>query len=154
MSLKDWIPICIAALSLLVSALTFYLQKRDKKEILKITSGLGFTVSSMESSENKFFLEAANVGERVVTLSSFGFRMPNKQVLILPFGNQHVSLPHELHPGKSCTMYMPVTSAIEAIVQQGYRGTVKLMPQFSAQSGAKFRGKPLKFNLGAWSPET
>lgn len=153
MQLQGWLTIGIAALSLVVSALTLFLHFRQKKEQIRVTASLGFQVSPMSVSETQFHLAAANVGERNVTLSSFGFRMPNKQVMILPFGEQHVRLPHELQPGKSCTMYMPVASAVEALVGQGYKSKVKLVPQFAAQSGVTFRGKALRFNVAAW-PQT
>jgi len=148
--LKDLLAIVIAATSLFVSVFTLWLQRRDKKEKLRIKASLGFTVGYGGAGEPLVIIEASNVGERPVTISSFGLLLPNKQVLIYPFARQHVQLPYELRPGKSCSMHIPAKEVAKAVKEQGYSRQVKLKPQYSAQSGAKFTGKYIKFNSAAW----
>ena len=150
MDAKDWIPIAISALSLLVSAYTLYMQHRQNKECLKVKLSTGFTASHGHVSETMLLAEAANIGGRSVTVSSYGLQMPNNKVLVFPFRGQHVKLPHELLPGKSCTMVMPIQEVARALLEDGHT-EVKLILQFSAQSGEKFSAKPYKFNAQAWA---
>ena len=150
MEAKDWIPITISALSLLVSAYTLFMQHRQTKERLKVTLSTGFTVSHGDVSEAMLLAEAANVGGIPVTVSSYGLQMPDKKVLLFPFRGQHVRLPHELLPGKSCTMLMPIQEVARTLMEHGH-AEAKLILQFSTQSGQKFSAKPYKFSAQAWA---
>lgn len=150
MDTKDWMPITISALSFLVSAYTLFMQHRQTKERLKIKLSMGFTASSGYVSESMLFAEAANVGDKAITVSSYGFQMPDKKVLLFPYRQQHVTLPHELLPGKSCTMIIPTQEVARALVEHGH-SEVKLVLQFSTQSGKKFSAKAYKFDALTWS---
>jgi uncharacterized membrane protein YjgN (DUF898 family) len=104
MEAKDLIAIFIATLSLFVSVYALYLQHNQHNERLKVKGSFGFLATQGDLSEGMVLLEASNIGHRSITISSFGLAMPNKKVMLLPYRQQHVSLPHELLAGKSCTM--------------------------------------------------
>lgn len=149
MDVKDWIPIAISGLSLLIAGYTLLMQLRQTKERLKVRLNMGVTASVGYVSESMLLAEAANVGDRPVTVSSFGLQLPDKKVLLFPYKQQHVNLPYELLPGKSCTMVMPAQEVARTLVEHGH-SEVKLVLQFSAQSGKTFKAKAYKFNAEAW----
>ena len=152
MDAKDLIPIIVSILSLLIAAYTLYMQHRQKHEIVRVKASMGFLASPGDLSETMILLEAANVGERPVILSSYALRLPDKKLLIFPFRPQHVQLPHELLAGRSCTMAMPIKEVVRQLQANGNIGTSKVIPQFSTQAGRVFKGKPLKVkNLLQWA---
>lgn len=150
MEIKDWIPITISALSLLVSAYTLFIQHQQFKERLKVKLSTALTLEHGDVSEPMFVAEVANIGQRSITVSSCDLQMPNKKVLLFPLWGQHVNLPHELLPGKSCKMLMPIQEVALALLGLGH-AEVNLVLQFSTQSGKKFSSKPYNFNAHAWA---
>jgi hypothetical protein len=134
----------------LLSAYTLYMQHRQNKERLKVKLSTGFTASPGHVSETMLLAEAANIGGRPVTVSSYSLQIPDNKVLQFPYLGQHVPLPHELLPGKSCTMAIPIQKVARALLEHGH-SEVNLILQFSAQSGEKFSAKPYKFNAQAWA---
>lgn len=151
MEAKDIIAIFIATLSLFVSVYALYLQHSQHNERLKVKGSFGFLAAQGDLSESMVLLEASNIGHRSITISSFGLEMPNKKVMLFPYRQQHISLPHELLAGKSCTMFMPLIEIARALAREGVPESAKIIPQFSTQSGKIFSGKPIKVkNLLAW----
>lgn len=152
MEAKDLIAIFIATLSLFVSVYALYLQHNQHNERLKVKGSFGFLATQGDLSEGMVLLEASNIGHRSITVSSFGLAMPNKKVMLLPYRQQHVSLPHELLAGKSCTMCMPLIEVARTLAREGVPENAKIIPQFSTQSGKIFNGKAIKVqNLLAWA---
>jgi hypothetical protein len=45
---------------------------------MKVKATMGFITSLGDISETMIIIEAANIGERMATVSSFGLRLPNK----------------------------------------------------------------------------
>lgn len=147
---KDWIPIFISAVSLGVSAYTLFMQHRQTRERLKITLSMGFTASPGYVSESMLLAVAANIGDKPVTVSSYGLQMPDNKVLLFPYRQQHITLPYKLLPGESCTMIMPAQEVALTLLEHGH-SEVKIVLQFSAQSGKKFSAKAYKFNASEWA---
>ena len=144
--MKDWIPIAIALLSLLVSVGALWLQYRQKTEQLVVKGTGGFFTYPHGLGPPMVFVEGANRGERAITISSFGLKLPSSKVLIYPAAPQIVRLPHELAPGKSCSLAIPAREVAEALRAEGLDGTVKLIPQLSTQSGRVVSGRKIKFD--------
>jgi len=151
---KDWLPIAISLLGLVVAAVALWLQHRQKSEHLVVKGSMGFFTYDHGLGAPMVFIEGANRGERQVTVSSFGLKLPSGKVLIYPAAPQVVRLPHELASGKSCNLAMPAKDVAEALRAEGFSGWVRLKPQLSTQSGCVVSGTRLKFDASSSFAET
>jgi len=47
-------------------------------------------------------------------------------------------------------MYIPIRSVARGLVENGYRGTVPVRPEYTAATGAVYSGKPIKVHTEDW----
>lgn len=148
--LKDSVTALVAFYGAILATITFVAQRREKIARLQVRGALGFQASAMGASETFLMLEAANIGHIPVTLSSYGLGLPDGRTIIMPFSQQPVQLPHELTTGKSCQMHYPIRELAEGLLEHGYHGKVKLIPQFSDQTGKVHKGEAIEANVESW----
>jgi len=144
---KDWITLVIALAGFCLSLYVAIVQRRDKRELLRIDVNPGVHTQGSSVSSLLCVITARNVGERTVTLSNFGLILPSGQQIIDATTPQQHPLPYALVAGASCTMLMPFSNAVEAAVRAGYSGLIKVRPYFDAQSGKRHIGNPNRLQV-------
>jgi hypothetical protein len=147
MDTKDLITLSIAGYAACLATYTFIVQRRDKNPKLKITTKWGVIATvGVGASEKMLFLYAANVGEKPMTIASWGLKLPDKSSFFIPNPLvESTRLPHELTVGKSCTVVMSVEELEQSVRKTEYKGRVKLIPWFSDQTGKIYEAKSFQF---------
>ncbi len=145
------VTLLLAFYGALLSTFVFITARLDQRPRIRTSVNLGFTVGLAGASGNLVLLEAANVGRIEVTLASWSIRIPSKRKLVFPMLAQLVLFPHELKPGKSCTVHIPLDQLIGPLKKEGYGPTTKLVPEFTDQTGVVHKGKRLKLNNTWWA---
>lgn len=80
-----------------------------------------------------------NTGDRPITLSSWGFELPNKNYITGPvFFPEPVRFPYKLHPGESITVAMEKSKIAAQLEQAGYADTACLLGFFRDQIDNKY----------------
>jgi hypothetical protein len=110
-----WIFAGITALvALYGAALSTYslvASRRDKKRQILVTISHGVMVPAGVPT-HAVFLQAANPGDRAVTLEFATLTLPNGWNVFLPRSNSAVAFPYELPEGKSCTCWINLNPKI------------------------------------------
>lgn len=118
------------------------MQFRSKRENLKIIFKMGaITYTSGGLGEWQYFIEAINVGERTVTVSSAHLKLPNNKYISFPFVQPHLSLPYELTMGKNCLIGISSKQLGYSLIDAGYQGQINVIPQVITQGGKTFSAK-------------
>jgi hypothetical protein len=102
-----------------------------------------------EGLRDVFYLEAANVGERPVVLSGATLHLPEQRLSVemIPgmWGAQgYIRLPHELVPGRNCSVWVEADKVVRGLRGQGISGQVKVVGTYRDQTGNEYRSKPLE----------
>jgi hypothetical protein len=130
-----------------------YVQAKQNEPNIKVSTNVGFISIGRYAGKNEIYLKAANHGRVTVTLSSYGFKLPDKQNMI--FEANEVSgknFPCELEPGKSCGLGRNIVSFAKSLQKRGYRGKLKIVGYFCDQVGNEYlMKKAYPFDVEGWA---
>jgi hypothetical protein len=140
----------VALYGAILSTHSLLLARREKARTIKVSISNGFLTFGPRLSELMILVEAANPGERTVTLHAPTLRLPDGKQMLLPFGNSSVSFPYDLPEGKSCTAWIEAKEIAADLREHGYSGTVKFRAQFRDAVGNSFISKPWSFDINEW----
>jgi hypothetical protein len=155
MSLTDWAAAYGAVLSTILAlfgAIRWFLERREKQPRIQVTTKLGFsTVPGMPGiSDYLMFFEAANVGERPVTLNIPCLLLPDGRYLWLLRAERHEAFPHELLPGRSCMLWEELKGLARSLSEQGFSGEIKVVCIFKDAVGNSYKSKRMSFDVDHW----
>lgn len=126
------------------------MQFRSKREILKVNLNMGvMTYSNGGFGEWQYSIEAVNIGERPITIRSAELKLPDAKFLAFPNVQSHLNLPYDLTMGKSCFLVVSLNEIGHSLMQAGYQGNIKVVPQFKTQGGNTFSGKEVEIDIDA-----
>ncbi|MCZ7622717.1 MAG: hypothetical protein M5U24_09570 [Candidatus Kuenenia sp.] len=131
MELKDILTLLVAAYAALLSTYVAVVQRQDKAPRVKVRTSYGFLTAGPQISDTHILMEAANIGEKPVTLSSVGLLLPDGSQFINSSNNSTHRLPCELTHGKNLTMWFDVKPLAVQLKQRGYSSVIKLSGRFS-----------------------
>ena len=121
-------------------------------ERLRITMHLGFAAVGTTTSETLLYLEAANIWDKPVTISSIpSLMLADDMQLILVGAGKSENLPCEILPGHSFQVWQEVRKIARDLHKEGYSGNIDLIGQFIDSVGNSYRSNPFPFDLDAWS---
>lgn len=94
-------------------------------------------------------IEAANTGQRAVTVSMPVLELPGGQhmAFIDGFAHQTMSFPARLEPGSGCSVLVDLATVIHSLQSSGRRGAVELRASFSDNAGHSFRSEKFEFDI-------
>ncbi|MGB9845867.1 MAG: hypothetical protein ACPLF9_08930 [Methanothermobacter tenebrarum] len=151
MAWTEYIIAAVAVYGACLSTYTLCVQIIRNRPKVKVKISQGFLTSSMgRLSASMLFLSASNLGQKTVTLSSFGIRIPYNKQLIIPNPEGDVRFPHELLPGKSCQIWIEVSEIVETLKSEGFSGKINLIGFYRDQTDRTYRSKPFNFDISAW----
>jgi hypothetical protein len=125
---------------------------RDKRRVVRVSASRGFPVIGPDLGPEMIVLEAVNSGNQSVNLKSAGFRFPDSRQAILPQAQGTVRLPYELKGGDGCNVWADPRDLAFQLRNQGFAGTLKLVPFYVDALGRKHNGKPFDFNIETEHP--
>jgi hypothetical protein len=140
-------------IGLLLSIWNTYVQTQQEKPYIKVGVNVGFMSIGSLCGATQLYLKAANHGHKPVTLSSWGFKLPDKQELFFTAEEiSGMSFPCELAPGKSCSLPRDIVSFAQSLKKRGYGGNIKLVGFFRDQLGHEYQmKKAYRFNVEDWA---
>lgn len=154
MSQAGWIlSLATAIVALYGAALSTYsvvAARRDKKRRVFVSLSPGVIGFANQPSASVVFIQAANPGDRAVTLQPGTIELPKGDHIFPPQSHSNVTFPFELPEGKSCSCWIETADLARLLAEQGYRGRVKLVGCFRSAVGTEYRSKPIKFRVEEW----
>jgi hypothetical protein len=141
----------VAAYGAILATYNMIMRSREKKSIVHVKISLGFITFALGgTSEEMIFLTASNPGQKVVTLSSQGFILPNGMSLVIPSPQSDTTFPCELLPGKNCQIWIGAREMTRTLKANSFSGKVRLIGFYRDQVDRIFKSKPFKFNVYDW----
>jgi hypothetical protein len=152
LSLTDWIAAYGALLSTILAVLggvRWFLEKRPR---IQVTSKLGFMTAPGQSGTSDYliYFEAANIGERPVTLSIPYLRLPDGRNLWMPKVQRLVPFPHDLLPGKKCMVWEELRGLARGLSEEGFSGEIMVVCMFDDAVGNSYKSKPIRIGIDHW----
>jgi hypothetical protein len=147
---QNWQWLVMAAVAVygaLLSTYNAYVARKQRKRQVKVWLSYGMLTNGPELSENMLLLSAANAGHRTVTLTSYGFRLPDGRQLVAPVPQGNASLPCELTEGKSCMFWMSVQEVSQQLKRNGFSGTVRIKGFYRDAVDGLHSSKPFSVNI-------
>ena len=95
-------------------------------------------------------VKAANPGSQPVTLTSWGFLLPNGSTLVTVMNvvDGTVRLPYRLGPGDNCMHWMERSEIAKVLLRDGFRQQrVELVAFYSDALDIKYKSKAMRFDL-------
>jgi hypothetical protein len=151
-STGETVTAIVAIYGALLSTYTFVAHQIEKKPKMrvKISTGLSFMPDGT-ASPSMVYLTASNIGQRPITLSSYGFQLPNKMTMFSPRLLPWVQpLPHELLPGTSYRMSLYASALAQSAKEQGYSQKVILIGWYEDAVSRKYKSKAFRLTLEGW----
>lgn len=147
----DYTQILIAIVALWGAALSTYtltINIRKEKTRVKVDLKFGFLTYGPDLSSQMLFLEAANIGNKEVTMSSCALRLPTKQTLVFLDPQTNKKLPHKLPPGESLSVWSTESDITERLRSAGFKNAVKIRGVYRDAIGNSYISKSKKLPLG------
>ena len=104
------------------------------------------------TSDAMVFVEAANPGQKPVTLSSVGFILPFQSKVFLRQPQGTVRIPCELAPESSCQIWIGAREMAALLRSHGLSGKLKVVGFYADQVGRTHKSKPFEVDADFGSP--
>src|SRR5713226_2289552 len=138
MTTKDIIFIALGAWGAILSTYNWLRDLHDRQTRLKLSVAIGRIGDGRgHISQPLVNCTIANPSRNTITISTFGFALPNKKILAypLPIG---ASLPLELAPGKSGMLAVDMADLADLARAEGFSGPVNITPICCDQIGKRY----------------
>ena len=116
-------------------------KRSEGRPRIKVSQSPGFRVGPLGPSDTLCLLEAQNHGVCAVTLSGFGFQLPDSRYLVFQDELGRVPFPVKLEPGSSAQVGMFYRNLVGSLASEGYAPGTRLQPYVRDQLGRTFKGK-------------
>jgi len=89
-----------------------------------------------------------------LTLSSFGFLLPDGEKFVFRHHPRSVSFPLELGAGESCDLWISAMELARELKQRGLAGRVRIVGFFTGEDGRTYRSRAVSFDTDYWAKLT
>jgi len=89
-----------------------------------------------------------------LTLSSFGFLLPNGEKFNFRHHPRSVSFPLELGAGEGCDLWISAMELARELKQRGFAGKVRIVGFFTDEDGRTYRSRAVSFDTDYWAKLT
>jgi len=142
MDSTDIITALVALYGAILSTVVAVREWKAKRPKIKVKTSMGFLdLGRGNLSDAMVFVEAANPGQREVTLSSVGFILPLQRKVFLRQPQGSVRIPCELAPESSCQVWIDARELAALLRSNGFSGTLKLVGFYGDQVGRTHKSK-------------
>ncbi len=134
--LAQTVTAIVATAALIVSVLSLYLQRRDKRPRLKITGSLStFTDGDFNPGEHVYMLGVANRGSIPVTVTQLYIWYSRSWKFVFPEIRGTRPLPCRLDPGDGSSWWVGYEALREALRRSGLKGKVTIKIEATDATG-------------------
>jgi hypothetical protein len=143
---KDIVLAVIALYGASLATMNYFTMKKKDQRQVKVTTSTLVPTSGITEGVAYLRLQATNVGQRSVTVSSLylelegGGAMHPTSMGTLP-GVRDTQLPATLADGQSAFWVMPYEDVYGSLAESGRNGVVKATPVCQDSSGTSYRGE-------------
>lgn len=147
MEWTNWITAFFALYGAILSTHNLISSRRDKRRRVKVEFSMGLWGGAPETT--MLFLEVSNPGHIAATIQPPGIQLPKRGgTIVFPDPRSDVQFPHDLLPGKKCTVMVPLEKLKNQLKEKGFSGKVNLVGFCKDVVGTIHKGKSLKLDLG------
>lgn len=101
-------------------------------------------------SKDVLSVKAENHGQGRVTLKAFALVPEGHDKLFLILEPIGLPLPHDLEPGKDCSLVVEIAKLARNAQKEGMSGTLRMRARFEDALGNAFTSAPLAFDIDHW----
>ena len=143
----QWVTMLLACFATVLSTITFFVHRADRKRTVQVSHGYGFV--SSDPDDQKLILQAAAPREPV-TLVGAGLRLPDGQTVFSMVSRQPGGqLPKRLQGGDGHSELMSLRELRAELLEQGLTGRVRLRPFFNDALGRSHFGSRFAIEIGS-----
>lgn len=124
------------------------LARENSQSNVKVITQIGFPVFGQSTGDTTVYFTAVNVGPIPVKLDTAGVLLPNKMQIIFPF-DYGDAIPIKLDISEKTSFGVKVNNLTAQLIEQGYRGKVKLRPFFGDATGKRYF-EDWEFDIDGW----
>ena len=150
----DWVVLITALVALYGAALSTYTlisSRLDKRRRIKVELSKGFLPTDVDPPKTMLFIQVSNPGHITVTIQPPGIQLPGGGTRVFRNPNSDVGFPHDLDPGKACTVWTPLAVLAKQFKEKGFSGKVELVGFCRDAVGTTHKGKRWEFNVDTQS---
>ena len=137
--------------TLCLSIYKLYLDRRDKRPLLRSKISFGFPVINTNNLEwNDVFicLEVINPSEKPVKVSQAEILFGKQRFLLIRYLGTR--LPFDLPSGQSESLFVPANEFASLLRANGYKGEVKVRANFKDAMGSNYQSGKFTVNIDKW----
>jgi len=142
----------VAVAGLGLSIYNLYVNRRDKRPLLRSKISNGFLTYGPELSDVMLILEVANPGEKHVTVSAVEMLF-GKEKAIFPNIQGTNRLPFELQSGQNASFWTPANEFASDLQRRGYKGKLKIRANFRDAVGNNYASNKFTINIDEWTKQ-
>jgi hypothetical protein len=142
----------VAVGGLCLSIYKLYLERRDKRTLLRSKISFGFPANktnTLDWNDVYLSLEVLNPSEKLVRVSQAEILYGKERILIIHSLGTH-QLPFELPSGQSASIFVPANEFAMLLKAKGYRGEVKIRANFRDAIGNNYQSKKFAIDVNNW----
>lgn len=141
----------VAVYGAIIGTYNLIIRVRDRASRVKVRVFNGFVTDNADLSDVMLIREAANIGNRTVTLSAQGYELPDQKQLVSLMPQSNVTFPYDLEPGKNCLTWGEIRKEARSLRESGYKGKVNLVGFYRDQTGKTYRSSPYELDVDKWA---
>jgi putative transposase len=141
-----WAQVITAVVAVYGAILSTYnalLRRKERRRLVRVELSMGLLATGPHLSRPMLILRASNPGNRTVTLTGPGVRLPNGAQAFFPVPESNVEFPYDLPEGKSCSVWTEASHFARDLRNHGLSGTVKLVGFYRDATGTAWKSKPM-----------
>lgn len=132
----------VALYGAILSTVVAVREWRAKTPRVRVKTSMGFLDLGLGNvSDAMVFVEAANPGQRPITLSSVGFILPLERKVYLRQPQGSMRIPCELAPESACQVWIDARELAQLLRSNGFSGKVKVLGFYGDQVGRTHKSK-------------
>ncbi len=145
----------VVVAGLCLSIYKLYLDRRDKRPLLRSSLSFGYPViktNTLERNDVFLSLEVKNPGEKPVRVSQAEILFGKERFLLIrPLGTNE--LPFELPSGQSASFIVPANEFATLLRARGYNGKVKIRANFRDAVDNNYHSRKFTFDTDMWTDQ-
>ncbi len=141
-----YVTAAVAVYGAALSSWNAWVKYRENRPNVKVKTSYGFETYGPSLGPNSVFITAMNKGSDV-TLTSAGFRLPDKRTVALLAPSGTARFPQLLQSASSCFVTIPIRQLAREIREAGFSGEIKLVGYYRDALDQEHVSKGFKFDV-------
>lgn len=145
----------VAVAGIIIAAYKLFVSHSEKKRSLTVELTIGLLTY-----DNPFMpttgppvilITASNPGQKTVTLTSVGIKLPNEKQILFINASSHPQLPCDIREGGApCVAWYDAKDFARSLRDEGFSGKIKLIGFYRDGVGTTYKSKTTAFDIDEW----